>query len=1604
MSIAEFVSDLRKLDVRLSVNGQRLRLNAPKGVLTDTLRAQIAERKQELLQFLNDYEQSAALIPQPILRRTGSDSAPLSFAQERLWFLAQLEPGSAVYNICRAFRLTGNLNIAALESSLSEILRRHEILRSQIRIVNGRPVQVAVAVPRFEVPVIDLRSLTEAERDREVSDRIKAEAERQFDLSAGLFFRAVLLQISDDQHILILTTHHIVSDAWSMGILTKEVWTRYNAYANGNPPDREDLPIQYADYAAWQRQWVQGDVLESQLSYWKEQLKELPILNLPTDYPRPVKQSFRGARQPLSLPESLTIAINELSGREGVTQFMMLLAAFEILLYRYSGQENVVVGSPIANRSGAQIEGLIGFFVNTLVLRSDCSGNPSFREFLSRVRDVCLGAYAHQDLPFEKLVEELGPDRDLSRNPLFQVMFVLQNTPRPFQQPAGLSIERVDILPATSLFDLSLYLRERDGKLIGFFEYNTDLVESSTIERMIGHFEILLEGIVADPEQPISMLPLLRPAERHQLLVEWNDTAADYPKDKCIHELFEAQVEKTPEAIAAQFQGKKLTYRELNSRANQLAHYLEGLGVGPEKLVGICIERSLEMVVGLLGILKGGGAYVPLDPSYPRERLQFMLEDARISVLLTQKDLVRDGGLRIEDSDLRSSILDPRLKVVCLDRDWEKIAQQSEENPAKRTTAQNLAYVIYTSGTTGQPKGVAIEHRNTVALLYWAKNVFTNHELAGVLASTSICFDLSVFELFVPLSWGGKVIVAENALHLHSLAEKNEVTLVNTVPSVMAELLAMGDLASAIRTVNLAGEALRSDLVEQIYGSGNVNKVYDLYGPSETTTYSTFTLRASNQPATIGRPIANSRIYILDGCLEPVPVGVTGEIFIGGAGVARGYLNRSGLTAEMFIADPFREGQGGRLYRTGDRGRYLPDGNIELIGRMDNQVKIRGYRIELGEIEAVLTNHSTVKDCVVAAVNDGSYDSENPKSKTRTERGRSIENPKSLVAYIVSDEEQLKISELRDFLKQKLPEYMIPSSFVVLEALPLMPNGKVDRSTLPPPDGTRPPLTTEFDSPRSEIEELIAQIWREVLKIEDVGIYDNFFELGGHSLLATQIVARLQEAFNKDVPLRVLFDAPTIAELAQELETIMRGGPAPELPPIVPVPRDGPLPLSLNQEHLWRLDQTMPGTHFFNIPYVYQLTGDLDFGALESGVREIIRRHEALRTVFVKMNGRPVQVINKVADFRLAVIDLVSQDAADTGQRAAKLILEERYRTFDLSEGPLLRTKLLRLADRKHIFVVTMHHIISDQWSMEIFRREIALLYEAFSRRQRSPLSEPRIQFADYAFWERLLLESGLLNGQLEYWKKRLAAPIQQAQFQRDGTRQRELRSHMVRRALEFEGVLFAGIRVLARQENCTTFMVLLTALTILLQRCTGQRDIRIGTLVANRGRGEIVGTIGHFVNTVILRTEILPDLTIRQILRRVRACSLSAYSRQDLPFERLARAIEEEWALNRSSMFSVLLNYQSQSSIGPRIPGLSFAKLDLQDLESESDLMVTAHQLILNIRESSTGLTGSVNYKKDMFGDRTGKVVIRGFCTILKTMASQPDRRVSNLFIDVPS
>ncbi len=1512
----------------------------------------------------------------------------MSFAQERLWFLEQLKPGSSVYNICRAARLNGPLKIHALETSLNETVERHGILRTNFSVVDGRPVQIMVPERKISIALIELFELSASERDAEVGRLITADSGLPFDLSQGPLLRATLLRLGDNDHIFILTTHHIVSDAWSMGILTREFWTLYDAYANGRPFSRPDLPVQYADYAVWQREWLQGEVLEAQLSYWRKQLDNVPMLNLPTDRTRPAQQSYRGSKQPVTLSESLTAAIHELSRREGVTQFMALLVAFQILLHRYTGQEDVVVGSPIANRNCTEVEGLIGFFVNTLVLRTDLSGEPTFRKLLLRVRDVSLGAYAHQDLPFEKLVQELQPERDLSRNPLFQVLFVLQNAPRPLPQVAGISFERVEIETETSPFDLALFLRERDEKLIGYFEYATDLFDASTIERMTRHFHTLLETIVTNPDQPISTLPLLTEAERHRLLVEWNDTQTDYPTDCCIHELFEAQVERTPDAVAVQFEGKHLTYRELNARANQLTYYLQELGVGPEKLVGVCVTRSLDMVVGLLGILKAGGAYVPLDPAYPRERIAFMLEDAQVSVLVIQERFTED---RRSSSDPRSSILDPRMKVVCLDRDREKIAQHSHENPLSQARSYNLAYVIYTSGSTGQPKGVQIEHRSLVNCLWSMRQQLGLAEKDVLLAITTISFDIAALELFLPLITGTKIILAdrEDVIEGRRLSEKItdcHVTAMQGTPSTWQLLLDAGWHRNGRLKILCGGEALSRPLAAELTGRGSL---WNLYGPTETTIWSTiYRVQAGEKTVPIGRPIANTRTYILDTNLQPVPIGVYGELYVGGAGLARGYLNQPEQTAERFIPNPFSTEPDSRLYRTGDLARYLSNGNIEYHGRLDNQVKIRGYRVELGEIETNLNRHPSISESVVSAYMDEISNAEDPKLTT------------TLVAYFVPTG-QPSPNELRDFLKEKLPEFMLPSVFVPLEKFPLTPNGKVDLQALPSPKGSRPQLSHGFLESRTETEELIAQIWKEVLKLEKIGVHDNFFDLGGHSLLAIRVLARVRDILQKDVPLRSFFEDPTVASLSVEVEKII-GKRKVSLAPMVRIPRKGVFPLSGSQRQLWILDQLLPGSLFLTMPYAYRLNGSLDVESLRKSLQEIVRRHEAFQMVFGERNGRPVQRVGQLPKIELPLVDLRHLPPIEVEKEFVRLSTYDASRPFDLEAGPPFRIQLVRLADEEHMLLVTVHHIVCDHWSMQIFRRELMILYEAFFHGHPSPLPEVSIQFIDFVCWQRDLLRRGLLKAQLAYWKKQLASPSPKLEFQTNRRSRKPLSLRTSTQAIEISRPTLTELKAIASGENSTLFIVLLAMLNIVLYLNTGQADIRIGTTVANRGLKEAEDVIGHLLNAVILRTQLSPEMTFKQLLKQVRDVLLGAIGNQELPFGRVVRMLRKE-KLDRKDTppFQVMFIYQNRTSQSKEVSGLTFASWDGRLRRADPDVALTTLDLIFDLREASTKLTGTVNYKTDVVDDQVVSEMIQNFYEITKRVVLSSERCISDVLND---
>jgi aspartate racemase len=1058
--------------------------------------------------------------------------------------LNQLDPESSAYNESNLFRISGPLNINALTQALNAIIARHEALRTTIGNVDGTPSQQIATNRELEVPVIDLRSWPKDSREIEAQRLITESVRRPFDLSRDLMVRVLLVRLAEEQHIFLVAKHHIASDGWSSRIFRRELAMLYEAFSKGETPILPELPIQYADYAVWQRDWLQGDNLEAQLSYWRKQLADVPLLKLPTDRPRPTVQSHGGATHSFDLSEDLSNRLKTLSRQENATLFMTLLAAFQTLLYRYTGQDDISVGTPIAGRTRPETEGLIGFFVNTLVMRTELSGNPTFRELLTRVRKVALEAYDNQDIPFEKLVQELNPDRSLSHTPLFQVMFAYQNLPQRVIQIPGLAVTPVNLEKQVTKFDMYLRLQDDEqGGLAGSIEYNTDIYNPAMIVRMAVHLEILLEGIVDDPEQRISSLPLLPRAEKHQLLLEWNATRTERLSDKNIGLLFDEQARKTPDAVAVVFKNQLLTYRELNTKANQLAHYLKKLGAGPDVLVGISVERSLDMIVGLLGILKAGGAYVPLDPSYPNERIAFMLQDSQVSLLLTQEHLLdhlpHDG-----------------TQIICLDRDWHEISSESESDPNIRISADDLAYVIYTSGSTGKPKGVAIPHWGIIRLLFRVDYVKLNGEQI-FLQLAPLSFDASTFEIWGALLHGAKCVLYPGSVPTPTqLAEFLHKHGINTLWLTAALYNAVIEEApQALLGVNqllIGGEALSVTHVMRGLALLPNTQIINGYGPTESTTFTCcypIPRDLIDQPVTsipIGRPIGNTQVYILDQHRNPVPFGVTGELYIGGDGLARGYLNRRELTAEKFIANPFCNEAGSRLYRTGDLARYLADGNIEFLGRDDDQVKIRGYRIEPGEVNAVLNAHSGVKASHVLALRQRSGDV-------------------GLTAYYVEDNtagNPPTAGELRGFLAERLPNYMIPVSFVSVPKIPLTPNGKVDHQALLDSQCQETQNRHEYVAPRDETETILCKLWGEILKLDRVGIDDDFFAIGGHSLLAAKLFSRVDEYFGRSLPLGVLFAAPTVRALAdryrasvgQKTRALIALREAGSLPPVFAVP------------------------------------------------------------------------------------------------------------------------------------------------------------------------------------------------------------------------------------------------------------------------------------------------------------------------------------------------------------------------------------------------------------------------------------------------------------------
>ena len=1067
-----------------------------------------AERRELLERMLKERETGGADFRGGVPRRPDQENlSPLSFAQERLWFLYNAEPGQATYNAPVVIRLRGPFNLDAFKRGLAEVVRRHSVLRATFEIIDGKSVQKVGAAGPIDIQIIDLRGLTPPEREAEASRLVEEKASAPFDLRRGPLLRATLLRLGDEERVAVISLHHIVSDGWSVGIFLDELMTLYSSCAKDEPSPLPDSPAQYADFAQWERERFTPQALEAHLDFWKRRLGDsFPALQLPFDRPRPSVQSFVGSRVARALPRPLAQGLKALSQGEGVTLFMTLLALYKTLLFRHSGQADIFIGTVIANRLRPEWERLIGFFANTVVLRTDLSGDPSFLELLRRVRSVALEAYEYQDTPFEHVVSALRPERDPSRSPLFQAMFVMQESSRKFGAP-GLDVELLDPPSGVSKFDLTLDVTAGEDELKVTLEYNTDLFDYSTAARLLNQFQKLATNATTAPETKLSRLSMLTEEESELVLSRWNQTAVWYQSDLCAHQIFEEQAARNPDALALNYGDDALTYEELNRRSNRLAHYLRKRGVGPESPLGICVERSIEMAVGILGALKAGGAYAPLDPAYPQERLSYMLEDSGARVLLTQRRLL--DALPVHSA-----------RVICLDSDWKEIAAENEDNPVNLTAPSNLAYMIYTSGSTGVPKGVALAHEGLSNLATAQKLAFGVGEGTRVLQFSSFSFDASVWETVMALltgatlCWGdGASSIFDGAATLRTIRER-AITAATLTPAALAALPSAG--LPELRTLISAGESCSKEIVAR-WAEGR--DFFNAYGPTEFTVCATLTrLDPTDVRApSIGRPIANAEVFVLDQHGVPAPIGAPGELYIGGVGLARGYHGRPDLTAEKFVPHPFATRPGSRLYRTGDLVRYLSDGNIDFLGRMDFQVKVRGFRIELGEIESALNKHPAVRQSLVVA-------SEHKPGEKR------------LIAYVVVREgEPLTVEELRSFLKKKLPEYMAPSAFALLDAFPLTPSGKVDRKALPNPDGVRPKIGAAFVAPHTEIERGLAEVWREVLGVERVGVNDNFFDLGGDSLRLLQLQQKLQERLRRGIPLMTLFKYPTVSALARQL-------------------------------------------------------------------------------------------------------------------------------------------------------------------------------------------------------------------------------------------------------------------------------------------------------------------------------------------------------------------------------------------------------------------------------------------------------------------------------------
>jgi amino acid adenylation domain-containing protein len=1519
----------------------------------------------------------------------------LSFQQQRIYLLSRLDPTGYHYHVVEVARLSGPLDVDTLDASIATICERHEVLRSTFLERLGEPVQsVGTASPRLER--LDLAPCAKRRRAAAIQEQARKLLRQTFDIEKEPLLRAQLLRLDENDHALVIKLHHLVTDRWSQRLFWKELEALYVSTLNGIAAGLPELPVQYRNFTAWQRAWLRTRTAEEQLSYWRAQLDGLTELPLRTDRPRPEMWTGRGARHPIKLSRALSRGIKSLSRAHGTTLFMTLLAAFQCVLYRYTEHDDVAVGSLIANRNQLQIERLIGMFANTVVLRTDLSGDPKFSELLTRVRQVTLDAYRNQDVPIEKILQGLQVSRSPDRNALFQVMFILQTAASRAPALGEVSVNFVDLDPGIARFDLMLELFDADERLGGWFEYSTDLFDAATMTRMAAHLRTLLEAIVANPEERISQLPLLPPRERRRILVDWNGTRTSFDRFRTFSECFAKQTERTPDAVAVSAGQVRLSYRELALRGSAITDRLAREGIGPDVVVILLAERGVDFLAAMIAVQRAGGAFLPLDPTFPAARLTQIIQHSRTPLVLAGEDCAATLDEALSRMSARG-----RPQVVSL----KALAQAMPRDPicSVRPAPSSLVCVIYTSGSTGVPKGAMIEQRGLVNHLL-SKISDLGLSASDVIAQTAPqSFVISLWQFLAALMVGARVhicadeVVRDPALLVQELGREG-VTVLQIVPALLRAILERTPdeptfrALSRLRWLISTGEALAPDLCRDWFRHFPDVPLMNAYGSSECSddvaTHRLTVAPAAPATVPIGRPIANTRLYVLDAHLQPVPIGVAGELCVGGIAVGRGYLNDPEQTRRSFLRDPFSNRRAARLYRTGDLARWRTDRTLECLGRVDHQVKIRGYRIELEEIDHVLMEHPDVQAAIVLARDD-------------------LGGETRLVAHIVAAAgRQPEVNALRDFLKTRLPGYMIPAGFIFLERMPLTAHGKIDRSALVAIRQGLRVAGSGYVAPRDSTEEAVADIWANVLEVADIGVFDNFFDLGGHSLLAGQVLARVTNAFKVSLPIRALFEAPTIAALARRVDEA-RDTQSNELAlEIAQVGGDGPQPVSIMQEHVLRIERELPGLPQFNLPFAYRLQGALNVPALERSLAEVVGRHDSLRTRFAWVDEQPVALVAPVAaiDSCLVVEDLAVWTPTENDRGPAPLLKkaearaeQEAWTPFDMTRAPLVRARLLRLGADDHVLLLTFHHIIVDGWSIRVFIEEVSELYRAFAAGRPAQLPEPALQFFDFARWQRWWATTDLATRQFAYWKEHLreASPV----FPTDGDlRGALLGSRVAHEPVHLPNDLVARLSSLSRSQGATLFMTLLTGLKALLLARSGRTDICVATAMANRSQQRIERVIGPVANTTLIRTRIDADLSFQEALDRVRESVLEAYAKQELPFEILATRLAEEDRLDSGSIIQVFFVLQNAFRRSLKLPDVVVRSFGNVYREGQPAMPIDRTWLTMMLKPTSSGIAGSCSYKADLFEHGTLHHWLADYETILANAAANPKTSLGRL------